>query len=83
MALLALPDQRLNDRLRHTAKGRPDRLQDRLRRDASACWQASEAIGVFFGYRLISFDYEDGSGRDYQRYDLTEQGPLVGMSVSF
>jgi hypothetical protein len=50
---------------------------------ASTRWQASEAAGVFFGYRLISFDYEDGSGRDYQHYDLTEQGPLVGVSVSF
>jgi hypothetical protein len=50
---------------------------------ATARWQASEAVGVFFGYRLISFDYEDGSGRDYQRYDLTEQGPMVGVSISF
>lgn len=50
---------------------------------ASARWQASDAVGVFFGYRLISFDYEDGAGRNYQRYDLTEQGPLVGVSVSF
>ena len=50
---------------------------------ASARWQASDAIGVFFGYRLIDFDYEDGSGHDYQHYDLTEQGPMVGMSVSF
>lgn len=50
---------------------------------AGAGWQASDAVGVFFGYRLISFDYEDGSGRDYQRYDLTEQGPLVGVSISF
>jgi hypothetical protein len=50
---------------------------------ASARWQASETVGVFFGYRLISFDYEEGSGRDYQHYDLTEQGPLVGVSFSF
>jgi hypothetical protein len=37
----------------------------------------------FAGYRLIAFDYEEGSGRSYQRYDLTEQGPLVGVSISF
>ena len=49
----------------------------------SVRWQASDAVGVFAGYRLISFDYEDGSGRNYQRYDLTEQGPLLGVSVSF
>lgn len=46
-------------------------------------WQASESVGIFGGYRLISFDYEDGSGRNYQRYDLTEQGPLLGVSFSF
>ena len=50
---------------------------------ASARWQASDAVGVFLGYRLIAFDYEDGSGHGYQHYDLTEQGPMVGMSVSF
>jgi hypothetical protein len=50
---------------------------------ASARWQASDTMGVFFGYRLISFDYEEGSGRNYQHYDLTEQGPLVGVSISF
>jgi hypothetical protein len=49
----------------------------------SVRWQASDTVGVFAGYRLISFDYEDGAGRDYQHYDLTEQGPLVGVSVSF
>jgi hypothetical protein len=48
-------------------------------------WQASDTLGVFFGYRLIAFDYEDGKkgNRNYQRFDLTEQGPLVGLSLSF
>lgn len=46
-------------------------------------WQANDTIGVVFGYRVIGFDYEDGKDRNYQRYDLTEQGPLVGMSISF
>lgn len=46
-------------------------------------WQASDRVGVVMGYRLISFDYEEGSGQGYQRYDLTEQGPLVGVAVSF
>ena len=52
---------------------------------ANVRWQANETIGVVFGYRLIGFDYEDGrkGDRDYQRYDLTEQGPLVGMTISF
>ena len=50
---------------------------------ASLRWQASEMTGVFFGYRLISFDYEDGYDRNYVHFDLTEQGPMAGVSLSF
>lgn len=52
---------------------------------ATARWQSRGALGVIFGYRLIGFDYEDGnrSSRGYQRYDLTEQGPLVGLTIAF
>ena len=50
---------------------------------ANLRWQASDTVGVVFGYRVISFDYEDGKDAKYQRYDLTEQGPLVGISISF
>lgn len=48
-------------------------------------WQANDTLGVVFGYRLIGFDYEDGrkGSSKYQRFDLTEQGPLVGMTISF
>ena len=50
---------------------------------ATLRWAASEKVGVFFGYRLIAFDYEDGKDLKYERYDLTEQGPLAGVSVTF
>jgi len=53
---------------------------------ANVQWQASESVGMVFGYRLIDFDYEDGNdslGGNYQQYDLTEQGPLIGVSISF
>jgi len=53
---------------------------------ANIQWQASEKVGMFFGYRLIDFDYEEGTsglGGYYQRNDLTEQGPLVGVSFAF
>lgn len=52
---------------------------------ATARWQSSGSLGVVFGYRLIGFDYEDGNrnSRGYQRYDLTEQGPLVGLTIAF
>jgi len=46
-------------------------------------WQASERFGVVFGYRVIGFDYEEGHDADYERYDLVQQGPLVGMTISF
>lgn len=46
-------------------------------------WQANETVGTVLGYRLIAFDYEDGKGQNYQRYDLVEQGPLVGVTISF
>jgi hypothetical protein len=46
-------------------------------------WQAGERIGFAFGYRLLAFDYEDGTedGPGYQRYDLVEQGPFVGVTI--
>ncbi len=46
-------------------------------------WQASERFGVVFGYRVLGFDYEEGHDAGYERYDLVEQGPLVGMTISF
>lgn len=48
-------------------------------------WQANDKFGVAFGYRVIGFDYEDGrkDGPGYQRYDLVEQGPFVGMTIDF
>lgn len=52
---------------------------------ANVHWQSSGGFGAVFGYRLIGFDYEDGSkGRPgYQRFDLTEQGPLLGITYTF
>ena len=48
-------------------------------------WQANDRLGVAFGYRVIGFDYEDGKkdGPGYQRFDLVEQGPFVGMTIDF
>jgi hypothetical protein len=51
----------------------------------NARWQSAGGLGVVFGYRLIGFDYEDGNkgSRNYQRFDLTEQGPLLGVTYAF
>lgn len=48
-------------------------------------WQATDTVHLILGYRIIGFDYEDGNrgSRNYQRFDLTEQGPLAGIAFSF
>lgn len=52
---------------------------------ANVHWQSSGGFGAVLGYRLIGFDYEDGSkgSPGYQRFDLTEQGPLMGITYTF
>ena len=49
-------------------------------------WQASESVGKVLGYPLIDNYYEDANdslGGKNQQYDLTEQGPLIGVRISF
>jgi len=50
---------------------------------ATAQWRFSDTAGVIFGYRAIGFDYEQGKDQNYQHYDLIEQGPVVGVTISF
>ena len=50
---------------------------------AGASWRASDSVDLFLGYRLISFDYEEGRNQNYMRFDLTEQGPMLGVGISF
>ncbi len=45
--------------------------------------QNSDKFSWYLGYRALSYDYETGKGVDYQRYNLTQQGPLAGVSFSF
>ncbi len=45
--------------------------------------QNTDRFGWYLGYRVIAFDYEDGNGRNYQRYDLVEHGPGIGIAYSF
>jgi hypothetical protein len=46
-------------------------------------YQNSERFGWYVGYRVISYDYEDGQGLNYQHYDLRQHGPGLGVSISF
>jgi hypothetical protein len=53
---------------------------------AAMQWRSSSSrFGAVLGYRLISFDYQDGEqgDLDYQRFDLTEQGPMAGVTYAF
>jgi len=45
--------------------------------------QNSPSFSWFMGYRYIAYDYETGSGLNFQRYDLSQQGPGVGLAWSF
>jgi len=46
-------------------------------------YQQSERFSWYAGYRAIAYDYEDGEGPNYQRYDLTQHGPGLGIAISF
>jgi hypothetical protein len=45
--------------------------------------QNTDSFSWYFGYRYIAYDYETGSGIDYQRYDLQQHGPGIGLAWSF
>lgn len=45
--------------------------------------RTSERFGWFVGYRYIAYDYEEGRGANYQRYDLKQHGPTIGVAVRF
>lgn len=46
-------------------------------------YQQSDRFAWYVGYRAIAYDYEDGSGRNYQHYDLVQHGPGAGIAISF
>jgi hypothetical protein len=45
--------------------------------------QNSDRFGWYVGYRAIAYDYQDGEGLRYQRFDLVQHGPGAGISISF
>lgn len=46
-------------------------------------YQQSDRFTWYLGYRAIAYDYEEGQGLDYQRYDLVQHGPGAGIAYSF
>lgn len=45
--------------------------------------QVNDRFTWYVGYRVIAYDYREGSGLQAQRYDMTQQGPGVGLAISF
>lgn len=45
--------------------------------------QNTDAFSWYVGYRVIAFDYESGQGQSYQRYDLKQHGPGIGVALAF
>ena len=46
-------------------------------------WQPWKYASFIAGYRALDVDYEDGSGRDYFRFDATVHGPVLGVNFKW
>jgi hypothetical protein len=54
-------------------------------------WQLFPVVGIDvskhatlgIGYRVLSEDYQTGSGNQMFKYDVVTQGPVLGMSFNF
>lgn len=46
-------------------------------------WQPFKHVGFMGGYQGLYQDYEDGSGRDYFKYDVTMHGPILGINFTW
>jgi hypothetical protein len=45
--------------------------------------QVTDTFDWYVGYRVIAYDYSEGSGVDRMHYDMTQHGPGVGVAFSF
>jgi hypothetical protein len=43
-------------------------------------YQPWKHVSLLFGYRYMDIDYEDGSGADLFKYDVTMHGPILGVN---
>ena len=46
-------------------------------------YQPWKHVSLLFGYRYMDVDYEDGSGADLFKYDMTIHGPVFGVNFSW
>ena len=49
----------------------------------SVSWKVSDLVSLDGGYRVLSFDYETGSGVDRLLFDVIELGPQIGVRFFF
>ena len=45
--------------------------------------QVTETFDWYVGYRVIAYDYSEGSGIERMHYDMTQHGPGIGVAFSF
>ena len=45
--------------------------------------QVTDQFDWYVGYRVIAYDYSEGSGTDRLHYDMTQHGPGIGVAFSF
>jgi hypothetical protein len=46
-------------------------------------YQPWKHVSLLFGYRYMSIDYDTGSGADLFGYDVSMQGPLLGLNITW
>jgi len=46
-------------------------------------WQPFQYASFLAGYRILDMDYEEGSGADYFRYDVSTAGPMLGLNFKW
>jgi hypothetical protein len=51
--------------------------------NADLGYQFSELFSLGLGYRVLSLNYETGTGADYYKYDVTTDGLGLGFRFSF
>lgn len=50
---------------------------------ATLGYSISERTTLWFGYRILDVDYDDGSGPNLFEYDINMSGPLAGLAITF
>lgn len=45
--------------------------------------KVNDSFDWYLGYRVLSYDYSDGTGPNFQHYELMQHGPGVGVAFTF